>query len=339
MTDNQQTDSSEREVVPGKTRTLWHPLLARLLDYVLASEFTVQEEVLVGKMPLRVDILLIRRKGGQLSAARCQELSALLPLLNRFTLIEFKGPTDTLQRGDLGQLLGCSFLWHSQQSEPIPHSEVSLVILAPTGSKGFSDELRLLGCEAGQKEPGIHEVSGLPFGTWLVETDVMATRGQPVLSLVSHVFLDDLPRIMKELTQTGHHALLHFMVQQVHQFRTTEGFAMQHALSGDLEGFEEQLVTELMKWVPAEQRLRGLPPEDRLRGLPAEERLRGLPLEERLRGLPPEERLRGLPPEERLRGLPPEERLRGLSLEDRLAGLSEEEAARLREMIERKQGV
>ena len=33
MTAPQNTDGSEREDRPGKTRTWWHPLLARLLDY------------------------------------------------------------------------------------------------------------------------------------------------------------------------------------------------------------------------------------------------------------------------------------------------------------------
>ncbi len=61
-----------------------------------------------------------------------------------------------------------------------------------------------------------------------------------------------------------------------------------------------------------------LTPEQRrelLKSLPAEERLAGLPAEERLAGLPAEERLAGLPAEERLAGLPPEARLAGLSAE------------------------
>jgi hypothetical protein len=35
------------------------------LDHVLATAYTVREEVLVGKLPLRVDILLIRREAGR----------------------------------------------------------------------------------------------------------------------------------------------------------------------------------------------------------------------------------------------------------------------------------
>jgi hypothetical protein len=120
MSDGPHTDASDRGEQPGKIRTLWHPLLARLLDFALSSAYAVQTEVLVGKMPLRVDILLIRREKGELSEVRRREVAALLPLLNRFTLIEFKSPTDSLERGDFAQLVGCAFLWHSQQKEPIP---------------------------------------------------------------------------------------------------------------------------------------------------------------------------------------------------------------------------
>ena len=44
------------------------------------------------------------------------------------------------------------------------------------------------------------------------------------------------------------------------------------------------------------------------------------------------------PAEQRLRGLSPEERLRGLSPEELAAALSDEKAARLRELLDRKQG-
>ena len=51
------------------------------------------------------------------------------------------------------------------------------------------------------------------------------------------------------------------------------------------------------------------------------------------------ETLPELTPEERLRGLPPEERLRGLPPEERLLGLSDEDADRLKELLElRKSG-
>ena len=105
--------------------------------------------------------------------------------------------------------------------------------------------------------------------------------------------------------------MVHYMVQQVKQFRSEEDFAMQQALSEMLDQFDDELLTKMLEELPPERRLRGLPPE---------------------------ERVRGLSPEEVRRMLPPEERVRGLSLEERLAGLSTEEAARLRELLDRKEG-
>ncbi|NLY00339.1 MAG: hypothetical protein GXY83_29940 [Rhodopirellula sp.] len=64
---------------PAKTRTWWHPLLARLLDHVLATACTVHEEVLVGKLPLRVipsPLIYPIREGSFLDPARSREFVA-----------------------------------------------------------------------------------------------------------------------------------------------------------------------------------------------------------------------------------------------------------------------
>jgi hypothetical protein len=171
------------------------------------------------------------------------------------------------------------------------------------GPNAFTDghELRLLGGEASEEERGILRLVGLPFTTWLVETDVMAERGEPILSLVSRVFLKDRERIMEQLTRTGHMALLYYMLQQVQQFRSLgEDFAMQHKDSEYLGEVEEELMSTVLEAIPAEKRLRGLSAE------------------------------------EVLRRFTPEERVHGLTPEELSAGLSEEQAARLRELLERK---
>jgi hypothetical protein len=277
MIDAQQSDSLPRGEQPGKSRTWWRPLLVRLLRYELDLAFTVTDEVLVGKMPLRVDILLVRREGGPLSEAAQRDLSALLPLLNRYTLIEFKAPPDALEQGDLAHLAGCSYLWHSQESEAILHDDVSLIVLAPSLNSAAREEMRRLGWEASQHEAGIFRVAGPPFVTWLVESDVVGEPGQPVLSLVSRVFLQERKRIIEELTRTGHSALLHYMLQQVQQFRAAgEEFAMQHKYSENLIDVEDELLTKVLEAVPAERRLRGLPLEERLRGLSPEQLVAGL---------------------------------------------------------------
>lgn len=295
---------------PGKRRTWWHPLLVRLLTHLMGKAYEVQDEVLVGRMPLRVDILLIRREQGQLSAAAERDLGALVPLLNRFTLVEFKGPTDALERGDLAQLIGCAFLWHSQQAGAIPPHEVTLVVLAPRLNDPFREDLRLFGWEVEEREAGVFAIDGAPWKLWVIETDVMAQRGQPVLSLVSHALLDDPAGIMKALRGTDCGPLLSYAMQQIQQFATLgKEFAMQHTETEYLGEWTEDLKTAVLELIPPQDRLRGLSPED----------LRKI--------FSPEELLRGLPPEDRLRGLPPEDRLRGLS---------DEELDQLRELLEQK---
>jgi hypothetical protein len=243
---------------------------------LLAKAYAVRDEVLVGKLPLRVDILLIRRETGELSEASRRDLSVLLPLLNRFTLIEFKGPTDTLQPGDLAQLVGCAFLWHSQQAERVLHAEVSLIVLAPRLNEAFRDEVRSLGWQIREDAAGVHGISGGPFRLWLVETDVMAQLGQPILSLVSRVFLDDHERIIEQLTRTGHGMLLCYTLQQIERFRKLgEGFVMQHAGTEYLEQLEDELQL-VLDGISVEKRLRGLPAEERLRGLSPEQVASGL---------------------------------------------------------------
>ncbi len=153
-----------------------------------------------------------------------------------------------------------------------------------------------------EQERGLFRLAGLPFTSYLVETDRMAERGEPLLSLVSRVFLRHRERIIEQLTRTGHGALLLYMLQQVAQFRNLgEGFAMQHKDSAYLGEVEEDLLNSVLATIPAERRLQGLKPE---------ERLQGLSLEEVLRSLTPEQFA---------------------------ANLSEAQAARLRELLERRQ--
>jgi len=276
MSDPNDSNSAARGEKPGKTRTLWHPLLERLLTFSLSPAYTVQGEVLVGKMPLRVDILLVRRLGAEIPDVKRGEVAALLPLLSRFTLIEFKAPTDTLERGDFAQLLGCAFLWHSQQSELVPREDVSLVVVAPRITGPFRDELRALGCETADHAPGVYRVSGLPFTVWLVETDVMTASSAPVLSLVSRIFLREHASIIDELTEMGYSKMAYYAVQLIHQLQThREEFAVPTEVSDEFGKLDANLVAEFWASMPPDLRDK-IPPQERLRGLTLEQRLAGL---------------------------------------------------------------
>jgi len=113
----------------------------------------------------------------------------------------------------------------------------------------------------------------------------MARRGRPILSLVSGVFLK---KRIEELRRTGHGRLLHYVLQQVAQFRGLgEDFAMQHKDSEYMGELEGELQTAVLDLIPVEKRLQGIPPEERFRGLSPEELAAGLSEEQaqRLREL------------------------------------------------------
>jgi hypothetical protein len=103
------------------------------------------------------------------------------------------------------------------------------------------------------------------------------------------------------LTRAGYGTLLWYTLQQIEQFRRLgKEFAMQHAGTEYMGEVEEELQMAVLETIPAE------------------------------------ERLRGLPAEERLRGLSPEEILRRFTPEELAGGLSDEQAARLRDLLERR---
>ncbi len=84
MTEIQQTDPFDETDRPGKTRTEWHPLLVAMLRFALDPAFRVEAEVSLGKPPLRLDILLVRREGGKIPEAALQDLAALVQQVQQF---------------------------------------------------------------------------------------------------------------------------------------------------------------------------------------------------------------------------------------------------------------
>jgi hypothetical protein len=75
----------------------WHPILTQLLRQFYGDRLEIQEEVNLGDVPLRVDLVLIKREPG-----------VALPYpfnhLGDVTLLSYKGPEDTASQTDLRQL-------------------------------------------------------------------------------------------------------------------------------------------------------------------------------------------------------------------------------------------
>jgi hypothetical protein len=313
--------SPEAAGSPGKTRTWWHPLLVTVLEHDLLPAFEVRDEVSVGTLPLRADIVLVRRGEAETPDRARRSFRALAERLNHWTLIEFKSPVDSLERGDLARLIGISCLFIAQQPEVIAASEMSLVILAPSVTKAFQAEVQQFGLRLLEDEPGIWRIEGGLFTTWLLELDRLAPADEPALAIFSSVFLRDRQLIMDMVRDPDTQPMMRYVFQQIRQFQQRgEAFMIQHTHTAEMdqeyaafmEAFMQSLTPEHLAALPAdaafkEAFVQSLTPED-LVALSPEERLAGLSPEERLAGLSPEARVSGLSPHDLLHALTPEKR-------------------------------
>ncbi|WP_089935955.1 hypothetical protein [Candidatus Entotheonella palauensis] len=87
----------------------WHPCLAELLRQGYGDRLVIEEKVSLGDMPLRADLLLIRRD---------PDLALPFPfsLLGERTLVEYKSPDDTASQKDLAQLEIYGLLYVQRQA-------------------------------------------------------------------------------------------------------------------------------------------------------------------------------------------------------------------------------
>jgi len=135
-----------------KQKTSWHRLLARLLEIVLSEvEIDVQPNVSVMTEPPEADILLLRRKTPQWTAAQ----RARLPDGIRNTdashiLIEFKY-TQSFNEQALSQAVGYDFFY--KHAKKLPPIEVQTVLLS--ARKPHSDTLTYLGYQP-TEYPGVY---------------------------------------------------------------------------------------------------------------------------------------------------------------------------------------
>src|SRR5438552_3903250 len=111
----------------ARLRTWWHPLLVQQLRWLAGPVYEVRDEVPVGSMPLRIDILVLRQREGSLSPHNQQALAGLLEYWNQHTLIEFKGPTDQLEAGDFRTLLAYAHLYCVQTDPLLSPSRLNLL--------------------------------------------------------------------------------------------------------------------------------------------------------------------------------------------------------------------
>ena len=142
----------------------WHPFLAQFLRQDYGDQLIIQEEVNLGDMPLRVDLLLIRRDASI-------ELPYPFNFLGGQTLVEYKGPGEIANQADLVQLETYGLLY--QQKEKLwNRQELTLWLLASQFSGNVSQ----------------------PTGAYLSEEQI-------AIPSVRHGLLDGFPTCLIDLSQ------------------------------------------------------------------------------------------------------------------------------------------
>ncbi|XXX78778.1 hypothetical protein WMF30_08375 [Sorangium sp. So ce134] len=279
-------------------------MLVALLEFYLPSGWRLYPELLLNRMPLRVDIVVLRLVDQPAGDAR--KLHSILGHLRQHTLIEHKGPTDELEPEDVLTLLayGALYMRHNKLLDP---DELCLMVVADRIPAGFARQI--------ERHRGTFAPVG--GGLWRGELNGLLLHGVETREACRHSPTEHLLYMFSRAYLKGagqfvpldpeEARVYHLLYQQVEQFRRQRGTMAMKDYELARQSYEEVL-EQMVAQLPPEKLLARLTPEQRLAGLTPEEMIAQLPPEKLLARLTPEQRLEGLTPEEILRAIPPEVR-------------------------------
>jgi hypothetical protein len=275
---------------PPESLTAWHPMLVAVLEAYLPSGWQLIPELLLSRLPQRVDIVILELVGAAPGVAR--KLRSVFDFLRPHTLIEFKGPTDDLAAEDALVLLayGVQYMRLKKLKDP---GDLCLMVIADRIPPSFVEQVERLQGSFRQVGKGLWR--GELAGAYLhgVETGEASQRGpnERLLYAFSRSFLKD-PRGGLPLDEEARkvYALLQ---NQVEQFRKLRGetamkdyelakMSLAELLQPTVERLAQEEPEKLAKMLTPEQRVAGLTPEQLAKMLTPEQ------LTKTLEALPPE---------------------------------------------------
>jgi hypothetical protein len=267
-------------------------MLVAALETYLPSGWQLIPELLLSRLPQRVDIVILELVGSAPGVAR--KLLSIFNFLRPHTLIEFKGPTDDLAAEDALVLLAYAAQYMRLKKLKDP-AELCLMVVADRIPPAFVEQMERLQGSFTHVDKGLWrgELAGAVLHG--VETGPASERGptERLLYAFSRAFLRD-PRggLPLDKEERKVYALLQ---NQVEQFRKIRGETAMKDYELAKISLEELLL-------PAVERMAQEEPEKLARMLPPEQLVKALTPEQRLAGLTPEqlaEALEALPPEVR----------------------------------------
>jgi hypothetical protein len=248
--------------------TAWHPMLVALLEIYLPDGWQLFPEFLLGRLPQRVDIVVVRRIHEPLEAAR--KIHSILHHLRPHTLIEHKGPTDDLEPGDALTLLGyaAQYMRMNKLADP---AELCLMVVCDRIPRGFVEQIRRLGGKLSSTGGGLWggELAGMIMHGVETREAYRASPTERLLYAFSRAFLTAPAGVPLDAEERQ---VYHSLYQQVEQFRRERG----DMAIRDFEALQKSDEEFTAMW------LARVKPEKRLQGLSSEE------IAEAIHALPPE---------------------------------------------------
>ena len=284
---------TEPETPPApEALTAWHPMLVAALETYLPSGWQLIPELLLSRLPQRVDIVILELVGTAPGVAR--KLLSIFEFLRPHTLIEHKGPTDDLAGEDALVLLayGAQYMRLKKLKDP---AELCLMVVCDRIPPAFVEQVERLGGCFTKVGKGLWQGELAGAALHGVETGEASQRSptERLLYTFSRAFLTN-PRGGLPLDEETRrvYALLQNQVEQFRRIRGATAMKDYELMKMSME--------ELLR--PAFERMAEEEPEKLARMLPPEALAKALTLEQRLAGLTPEqltELLEALPPEVR----------------------------------------
>lgn len=277
------TEPDSRE---PQNRIFWHPLLVLVLERFLPEGWKLLPEFLLGRMPQRIDIVVLRlieQAGGT-----ARRLHSIFDHLRPHTLIEYKGPTDDLDGADAITLIGYAmqYMVLSKLDDP---GELCLMVIADRIPPSFPEQIQRFGGRFEPQGGGLWRGDVGRLTLHGVETRA-ALEGGPTEQLLyafSRAFLKD-PLGQKMPLDDEDLRVYTALYEQIARSRRTTGTMA----TKDIEAAEKGYVEVLKSWlktVPRDKLPDFLSP-DLLQELTPEQRLAGLTSEQILEALSPDVR-------------------------------------------------
>jgi len=246
------------------------------IDFFQGTDIDVQTELDLSLKQQFIDIVLIR-KGSR-------PIPRLLPdgfeNLVAHNLLTFKSHQETLDGWALWELIG-HFVNYRKQASPsmqdlLPESDFQLFAVCARYPNNLAQQVTLT-----PLRNGVYEIQELALRIRLIVVHQLPQEEQ---NAMLHLF-----SAREELLRYGQeHYRPHSQESSTLLYQLLRVYCEDNTMSEKLKEFVRQSIDELLRSLPAEERLKGLPAEELRKALPVEERLKGLSVEEMIRAIPPE---------------------------------------------------